>query len=540
MLKASNISKSYGDRAILTHVSFVVNAGERLGVVATNGAGKTTLLDILGGVLSPDGGSVLTETGARIAYVRQGFTRVSGNPVASVLPRVFAAINASSRIEQASVALARAEGAVAVEEAQRVFDAALSSATSDAAITAALGELRLRPIDPEEPIGTLSGGEQTKLALIDAFAQQPDILLLDEPTNNLDLESAGWLDARLAAFVGPVVVVSHDRMLLDEHATSILELDPATRRAEVFPGNYSAYASEKMRRSEAQWAAYRRQQDHERRVRREISAIKSTASRREHLTQNDFYRRKAKKVARRAVVLERRLERRLKSNERIEKPVGRAYTILPQVAPTARGGDRMLSAEGLRLALGQRVLLDGASLHVGWGERVVMIGENGSGKTTLLRALVGEVAVGAGIVRRSPSLSLGYLPQEDSEAITTLVDQRVTPLTAIRAETELSETEARRFLHRFLFEGDAVHTPLADLSYGERRRLSLAKLVLGGSNLLVLDEPTNHLDSPSREALESALEDYKGAILAVTHDRYFIERFASRLLELRDRELSPL
>jgi ATP-binding cassette subfamily F protein 3 len=198
----------------------------------------------------------------------------------------------------------------------------------------------------------------------------------------------------------------------------------------------------------------------------------------------------------------------------------------------------MLSAEGLRLQVGGRVLLDGASVSIGWGERVVIIGANGTGKTTLLRSLVGERTPARGEVRRSPSLKLGYLPQEDvaqpPPAVQTSSGRESTPLTAIRASTEFSETEARRFLHRFLFEGDAVHTPVADLSYGERRRLSLAQLVLAGANLLVLDEPTNHLDIPSREALEAALDAYDGAILAVTHDRYFIERFASRLLELRD------
>ena len=273
--------------------------------------------------------------------------------------------------------------------------------------------MELRAIGPGEPVGNLSGGEQTKLALLEAFASAPDVLLLDEPTNNLDLQAAAWLDERLASFPGAVVIVSHDRALLDDHATSILELDPRSLRAEVFAGNYSDYAAEKARRRDAQWAAYRRQQDHERRVRQEISAIKSTASRREHLTQNDFYRRKAKKVARRAVVLERRLERGLDSEDRVEKPIGREYTILPQVASSARGGDRMLSAEGLRLSAGGRVLLDGASLNIGWGERVVIIGANGTGKTTLLRALVGEDSGDAGEVRHSPSLKLGYLPQED-------------------------------------------------------------------------------------------------------------------------------
>jgi ATP-binding cassette subfamily F protein 3 len=554
VLKASNISKSYGDRRVLGDVSFVVNAGERLGTVAPNGAGKTTLLDILAGDLTADSGSVQSEPGARIGYVRQGFANVRSRPVSVVFSRAFAAVNSGARIEDAAAALATADDPVAVNDAQRGLDEALAAHVAESDIAQAWGELELRPIQPEETLAALSGGEQTKLALLEAFAAVPDILLLDEPTNNLDLNAAAWLDERLASFAGPAVIVSHDRALLDDHATSILQLDPRTVHAEIFAGNYTDYAAEKAQRHEAQWDAYRRQQDRERRVRREIHDIRSTASRREHLTQNDFYRRKAKKVARRAVVLERRLERELASEERTEKPFAREYTILPQVKPVARGGDRMLATDGLRLTVAGHLLIDGISLSVGWGERIVIIGPNGSGKTTLLCALVGEVPADEGVIKRSPSLKLGYLPQDDgaqapppahagdvaqsAPAVRARVAATATPLTTIRSATELSETEARRFLHRFLFEGDAVHTPVSQLSYGERRRLSLAGLVLAGANLLVLDEPTNHLDIPSREALEAALEAYEGAVLAVTHDRYFIDRFADRLFELRDGTLT--
>ncbi len=547
MLKASNITKIYAGRTVLDGVSFVVNPGERAGVVAPNGAGKTTLLRILAGQLSPDAGSVEIPSGA-VAYVRQGFTNDAAHAAAAVFPSLFRALTASARIEAAANALARASDAGALAGARRDYDAVLDAAGIDAgALTAAWHELGLRDIAADERLSALSGGEQTKLALLDAFSSSPDVLLLDEPTNNLDLRAAAWLTDRLDAFAGPVVLVSHDRALLDDHGDFIVEIDHRTGASRVFTGGYTDYAEEKARRREAQWAAYRRQQDRERRVKQEIREIKGTAMRREKSSQNDFYRRKAKKVARRAVVLERRLERQLQSEDRIDKPVMRDYTLKTEIRPAARGGDRMLAIEDVTITVAGRTLLANASFQLGWGERAVIVGPNGGGKTTLLRGIAGEHRPQAGAIHLGPSVKLGYLPQDtaavapsDLQLPSPSLADTATPLSLIRATVPLSETEARRFLHRFLFEGDAVHTPIASLSYGERRRLSLASLVLGGANLLVLDEPTNHLDIPSREALEAALDAYDGAILAVTHDRYFIDRFALRLFSLDEARLREL
>jgi ATPase subunit of ABC transporter with duplicated ATPase domains len=331
--------------------------------------------------------------------------------------------------------------------------------------------------------------------------------------------------------------VSHDRALLDDHADKIIELNETTGRAETFAGNYEAYAAEKARRHAELWDRYRRQQERERRVKAEIRAIKQTAMGHEKMSQNDFYRRKAKKIARRAVVLERRLERDLSAEERIEKPVKTAYRVRAEIAPASRSGDRMLFVDGVTLSVAGRALLTDASLEIGWGERFVLAGANGSGKTTLLRAMLGEHAADAGVVRTSPSTRIGYLPQEERDVDPASAE---TPVDAIRAAAGISETEARRFLHRFLFSSEGALTPIARLSYGERRRLSLARLVLSGANLLLLDEPSNHLDIPSREAFESALEAYDGAMIAVTHDRYFIDRFAQRLVMVEEGRLREI
>jgi len=529
MLKVSAIERSFGGRTVLARVSFVVNDGQVTGLVGPNGAGKTTLLRIIAGELTPDAGSA--QAGGVIGYLRQGHAQESVRRACEVFPAAFAAERASQRLEALAAELASA-GASAPDALHAEYDA-LSSAVALAdhgVIEEAWAGLRLRPVDPEEPLGRLSGGEQTKLGLIDLIALRPDTLLLDEPTNNLDLPALAWLDEFLDTFAGPVIAVSHDRRLLDDHAEQIIELDPRKGEAQVFAGNYTAYGEEKARREAELWARYRRQEEHEAALRREIRAIGDTARRRERMSQNDYYRGRNKKFARRGVMLRRRLERELRADEHIEKPAATHHRVKAEMAPVARGGDRLLAATGLTLQAGGLTVLRDADLAIGRGERVVLTGANGAGKTTLLRALLDPGMRASGAVRQAPSCVVGYLPQvEDAPE-----DAAFTPVEVVRGIAPLSETEARRFLHRFLFSGEGAVTPVGRLSYGERRRLSLAKVVLGGANLLLLDEPTNHLDIPSREAFEAGLESYSGAMLAVTHDRYFIERFGERMLALED------
>lgn len=534
MIKGSNLSKSFATRRVLEAVSFVVNSGEVAGVVGSNGAGKTTLLRIIAGADAPDGGSVEIGAGLRVGYLRQGFAHDAGRAASDVFPRAFADGDAEDRLASIAEGMARAsDAAIARALADEYADAVagIEAAAQSVDVPALWRELSLRTIAPNERIETLSGGEQTKLGLVNLIASGPDVLLLDEPTNNLDLPALAWLDAYLDAFSGAVLIVSHDRALLDDHASKIIEIDAASGRGETFAGDYESYAAEKARRRADLWDRYRRQQQRERSVRREIRDMKQTALGREKVSQNDFYRRKAKKIARRGVVLERRLERELASEDKVEKPIKTPYRVKAQMAPAERSGDRMLLAEDITLHIEGRDLLSGATIEIRWGERIVLIGANSAGKTTLLRALLGERTPDAGSVRFSPSAHVGYLPQNEQDADPA---SATTPVDLIRGTSGVSETEARRFLHRFLFSGDEALTAVARLSYGERRRLSLARLVLSGANLLLLDEPTNHLDIPSREAFEAALDGYEGALLAVTHDRYFIERFAQRVIAIED------
>ncbi|MEX2080243.1 MAG: ABC-F family ATP-binding cassette domain-containing protein [Dehalococcoidia bacterium] len=530
MLAARNISKELGGRPILAGVSFVVNAGEVLGVVGPNGCGKTTLLRILAGDLDPDEGAVERQPGSHPGYLPQGRAVPPATPVSVAFPGAFAA-DPGARLTALAEALAsKPDDARSAAEYEALLDGLGSG--PQASPSQLRGALRLRDLDPVTPLANLSGGELTKLALIQLFASTPGLLLLDEPTNHLDGPAIEWLRDAVAGFRGPVVLVSHDRALLDEVATHILEIQPATGQAEVFPGDYSAYANAMATREAAQWQAYRVQQRAERQLKKAISAIESRARSIENETIDFHYRKRAAKVARRAVTMRSRLVREADSSQHVERPAERPGGFQGSFATAERGPSTLVSADRVALSVSGRELVHDLSFVVRRGERLFVAGANGSGKTTLLRAVIGEHPVASGGLFRSSSALVGYLPQEDPGALDPAGEGALTPVDVVRRARPMTETEASNLLHRFLLGHDQLRTPLARLSYGERRRLAFATLVLSGSNLLLLDEPTNHLDIPSREAFESAFETYDGAAIVVTHDRYFIERFAGAVVAL--------
>lgn len=530
-----NISKELGGRTVLDRVSFVANRGEVTGIVGPNGSGKTTLLRIIARQLAADSGSVAVAPGARIAYLAQGIDAPPDTPVGEVFLSATSDDAIGARVAVLAEAMLTEPDAARRDALNDEYDRLLAgladaSTVETGPIRAALG---LRDIPPSTPIGELSGGELTKLALIDAIATAPDILLLDEPTNHLDVTGIEWVEDYLRRFGGVAIVVSHDRALLDACATQIVEIDATTGRAETFVGDYSAYADEKARREQELWERYRRQQREERRIKRVISEIESRARNTENRTIDFYYRKRAAKVARRAVTLRARVERELASADHAERPSKPLAAIGGSFEADSRSAGRLIAADNLALEIGGRRLFDSLTFDVRRGERVVLAGANGSGKTTLLRAILGVVGPAGGLLDVSGSARIGFLPQSEDELAHMLGPAESIAVEALRRHQPMTTAEAANFLHRFLIGRDGLATPIGRMSFGERRRLALAILIVAGNNLLLLDEPTNHLDVPSREAFESAFDSFEGAALVVTHDRYFMERFADRVVELR-------
>jgi len=495
MLTVHKISKSYGAETILESVSFSLNPGERLGLVGPNGCGKSTLLRILAGVEKTDAGRLHYSPELVIGYLPQGLEIDPQETVESFLESQVA------NPERVADQLARLANALASQQEQRELQQAydltlmrLQTAAGEvgrrAAILAGLGLDRL---SPGIRLGQLSGGQKTRLGLARLLLAEPQLLLLDEPTNHLDLDMLAWLEDWLLGYMGAVLLVSHDRAFLDRVATGILELDGRTHTLRAYPGNYSAYLEAKMRELERHRQEYQDQQE-------EIARLRQAAARQREAARfrrggkadtpdkfaRGFFANRAKGTMARARSIERRLERLLRQ-ERIEKPRP-SWQMKLDFSSAPESGRAVLRLQDLTVGYGKRALLQNLNLQVWRGARLALIGPNGSGKTSLLRTIAGELPPLSGRIELGANVRLGYMPQEQ-EAL----DPARDAVTTIRNLAPFSETEARAFLHQYLFSGDQVFTPAGMLSYGERARLLLACLVAHGCNLLLLDEPINHL-----------------------------------------------
>ena len=533
MLQVNNLHKAYGDNVILSGATFTLNHGDRAGLVGPNGCGKTTLLRIIVGQERSDQGSVSWQPpDLRIGYLEQALTYPERTTVGAAMRGELA--QAERAVRELAERMAGASGAelerlmAAYAEALEHFEAG-GGYRSPAQVDAVLAGLGLAGLDQETPVEILSGGQKTRLGLARLLLDRPQLLLLDEPTNHLDIGALEWLEGFLAEYDGAILIVSHDRTFLDHTVRTILELDPVTHEVTEYPGDYTAYVAAKEREYEQLMASYREQQERIEQYYRAITGLEGYARGIEQGTIDFGPRKIAKGIARKATVQKRRLERLLESEDRIEKPK-RTWQMKLDFADTPAGSQDALALEGLIMGFGDEVLFEDVNLTLHDGERVVLTGPNGSGKTTLLRIIMGQLEPLAGRVRRGPSAVVGYYSQEQET-----LDWSADAFTEIRrVAADMSDTDVRGFLHYFLFSGDDVFVPVRALSYGERARLTLAKLVAQGCNLLILDEPINHLDIPSREQFERGLSHYDGTVLAVVHDRYFIERFATRLWGIHD------
>lgn len=543
MLSVNRISKSYGPQTVISNVSFSINPGQRLGLIGPNGSGKTTLLRILTGAEQPDSGSFTFDSPAiRVGYLPQGAAFAAGETIHSYIQHCEGGLDQlAERLAELAVQLGANPQQPDVQSSYDRTLAQLQAAAENAGRGApTLAALGLDELPLETPVAHLSGGQKTRLTLAGVLLSRPNLLLLDEPTNHLDLEMLAWLEDWLMAFPGAVLVVSHDRAFLDQIATGILELDPHTHELRAYPGNYSDYRLQKEGERNRQLQEYSDQQAEIARLRqaalhfRQIGRFKvgGKADTGDKFAKA-FFANRSKNTIGRAKHLEARIEQ-LTGEERIDRPP-RSWEMKIDLAGTPESGRDVLVLDELAIGYNGRPLLSGIDLTLRYGQRAVLIGPNGSGKTTLLRTITGQVPPLEGRLRLGSNVRLGVMAQEQEN-----LDPGLTPLTSLLGIGGFNETEARSFLSLYLFKGDEVFVPVGSLSYGERARLSLALLVGSGCNLLLLDEPVNHLDIPARGRFEQALANFHGTVLAVAHDRYFIQAIATHLWQVGEGTIRSL
>lgn len=531
MLSIHNLHKSYGIQPILQNINFNISTGERIGIIGPNGSGKTTLIRILAGIERPDSGIVSTTSpNLRIGYLAQGMVFDEGQTLQTTLS-LDTISKADFESEMASLADAlSADPHNPTLQAKYDYTIHQLSAT-DNQTPIILSRLGLSDLQLETPISHLSGGQKTRLMLARVLLEDPQLLLLDEPTNHLDIEMLEWLEDWLNRFRGAALIVSHDRAFLDNTVESILDLNPDTRTIRTYKGNYTDYIEQYLKEQNKQSSAWRDQEYEIRRMKQDINRTKQQSLHVEMSTtpRTPGVRRIAKKVARKALSREKKLDRYVESDTRVDKPKP-SWQLKLEFEAGDNPGKNVAVIDNLAVGYdSNKPVLSGLNLNIRARQRIALTGANGTGKTALIRTIAGKLEPLAGTLKIGATAKLGYMTQEQE-----LLNPNLSALQTVQNVASFNETEARNFLHYFLFEDDDPLRPTRDLSYGERARLQLGMLVAQGCTFLLLDEPINHLDIPSRARFEEALANFKGTILAVVHDRYFIERFASDVWTLKD------
>ena len=515
ILSCQNISKAFVENQVLKNVSFHIEDHEKAAIVGINGAGKTTLLRIIVGEMTPDDGQVVLAKDKTLGYLAQNSTVDTSHTIYEELLSVKAdLLRLEEKIRECENNMKHADGD-ALEDLMKQYTSLTHAFETGGGylyrseLVGVLKGLGFTEDEFSKPVATLSGGQKTRVALGRLLLQNPDLIILDEPTNHLDMNSIAWLETYLLNYKGAVLIVSHDRYFLDRIAGKVIEIDQS--KATTFMGNYSDYAVKKEQLRVAAWNAYMNQQ---REIKHQEEVIEKLKS---------FNREKSIKRA------ESR-EKMLDKIEVIEKPSEVRTDMKLTLTPRILSGNDVLTVEHLSKSFDAHKLFTDVNFEIKRGEHVAIIGDNGSGKTTLLKILNGLVPADQGTFRLGSNVEIGYYDQEHH-----VLHSEKTLFEEISDDYPyLNNTQIRNVLAAFLFTGEDVFKRISDLSGGERGRVSLAKLVLSNANFLILDEPTNHLDIMSKEILEDALNGYEGTILYVSHDRYFINRTAHRILDLTE------
>ena len=513
ILACQKISKAFGEDTIVSDGSFHIEDHEKCALVGINGAGKSTILKMLVGELPLDSGNVALTKGKTLGYLAQHQDMSGENSIYEEVKTAKAEIiEAERRLRQIEMEMKHLSGdrLESLMETYNRLTAEFERANGyayESEITGVLKGLGFEENEFSKQIGTLSGGQKTRVSLGKLLLTKPDILLLDEPTNHLDLNSIAWLETYLLNYPGAVLIVSHDRYFLDRVVTKILEIELG--KLMVYTGNYSAYAEKKRQLREARLKEYLNQQQE---IKHHEAVIEKLRS---------FNREKSIKRA-------QSREKMLEKMEVLEKPTETKADMHIRLVPRKQSGGDVLTVEELSKSFGSLKLFEHVGFELKRGEHVAVIGDNGTGKTTLLKILNGMLPADKGSFRLGTNVEIGYYDQEHH-----VLHGEKTLFEEISDEhPTMTNTEIRNLLAAFLFTGDDVFKRIDDLSGGERGRVSLAKLMLGNANFLILDEPTNHLDIVSKEILEDALNKYEGTVLCVSHDRYFINKTAHRILDL--------
>ncbi|MBQ6060737.1 MAG: ABC-F family ATP-binding cassette domain-containing protein [Clostridia bacterium] len=515
ILALQEVKKSFGTHEVLKSVSFTLQEGERMGLVGVNGSGKSTLMKIIAGQETADSGAVNMQKGLQIGYLAQQGELTGEETVLETLESVF------EPQRQMEAELRRLEQEMAEAgtdpEALRRLGGRYDALTREfersngygwrSSVQGVLAGLKLREYQ-DMKTGRLSGGERTRLCLGRMLLTEPDLLLLDEPTNHLDLKSIAWLEEYLRAYRGAVLVISHDRYFMDHVCGRMAEL--LMGNLETYTGNYTEYLEKRTEVYEIRMKAWELQQ-------KEIARQEAVIA---------MYRRFNRE---KSIRLAESREKRLEKMERLERPQEEG-SVHFRFETRRRTGDDVLQTDRLGKSYGDRVLFSDLDIHVKAGDRIALIGDNGTGKSTLLKCLTGEEKPDTGVIRWGTGVDIGYYDQHQAG-----LHENKTVLDEVWDRfPRMEQYEVRGALGMFLFTGDDVFAPVSTLSGGEKGRVALTELMLRKDNVLLLDEPTNHLDMDSREVLENALADFPGTIIAVSHDRYFINRFAEKVCVLED------